>query len=101
MIDAIHDRAGSSPRSENLPGQNLPGEELPGPEALRVVVDLNRCQAYAQCCYAAPEHFVLHGREALFYHPAPLASARADVERARIACPVQAIRIEDTADGVL
>ncbi|MGU3541277.1 ferredoxin, partial [Methylobacterium sp. A54F] len=39
--------------------------------ALRVVADLNRCQGYAQCCYAAPEHFVLHGHEILFSDPAP------------------------------
>lgn len=63
--------------------------------ALRVSVDLNLCQAYAQCCYAAPRHFRLLGREALFYDPAPSASARADIERARLSCPVQAIRVED------
>lgn len=62
---------------------------------LRVTVDLNLCQAYAQCCYAAPDHFVLKGREALHYDPAPSAGARDDIERARIACPVQAIRVED------
>ncbi|GJE18911.1 ferredoxin [Methylobacterium marchantiae] len=62
---------------------------------LRVTVDLNRCQAYAQCCYAAPEHFALHGREALFYDPAPSASARLAIERARVSCPVQAIRVEE------
>ncbi|KQO67228.1 MULTISPECIES: ferredoxin [unclassified Methylobacterium] len=62
---------------------------------LRVTVDLNLCQAYAQCCYAAPHHFVLKGREALHYDPAPSAAARDDIERARIACPVQAIRVED------
>jgi ferredoxin len=67
-------------------------------EGLRVAVDLNRCQAYAQCCYAAPEHFVLQGREALFYHPAPPLSARDAVERARLACPVQAIRVEVVTD---
>jgi ferredoxin len=60
-----------------------------------VSVDLNRCQAYAQCCYAAPDHFVLHGREALYYDPAPDAAARMEIERARIACPVQAILVED------
>ncbi|MFC7663336.1 FAD-dependent oxidoreductase [Methylorubrum suomiense] len=38
---------------------------------MKVVVDLNRCQAYAQCVYAAPRHFVLHGREALVYDPSP------------------------------
>jgi ferredoxin len=74
---------------------------VPSPDArraaggLRVTVDLNLCQAYAQCCYAAPEHFVLKGREALHYDPAPSAAARADIERARIACPVQAILVED------
>ncbi len=62
---------------------------------LRVNVDLNLCQAYAQCCYAAPRHFRIDGREALFYDPAPSAEARADIERARISCPVQAIRVED------
>lgn len=66
---------------------------------LRVTVDLNRCQAYAQCCYAAPRHFVLHGREALFYDPAPKAGDRADIERARVSCPVQAIRVEDPAES--
>lgn len=65
------------------------------PTPLRVSVDLNLCQAYAQCCYAAPRHFRLIGREALFYDPAPSADARADMERARISCPVQAIRVED------
>ena len=64
-------------------------------KGLRVTVDLNLCQAYAQCCYAAPEHFVLKGREALHYDPAPSASARGAIERARIACPVQAIQVED------
>ena len=38
---------------------------------LRVVVDLNRCQGYAQCCYAAPDAFELRGHEILFYDPAP------------------------------
>jgi ferredoxin len=65
------------------------------PLGLRVSVDLNLCQAYAQCCYAAPGHFRIEGHEALFYDPAPAAEHRADIERARIACPVQAIRVED------
>ena len=73
-----------------------PSPSAPG---LRVVVDLNRCQAYAQCCYASPEHFVLQGREALYYHPAPPVSARDAIERARVACPVQAIRVEAPADS--
>ena len=62
---------------------------------LRVCVDLNLCQAYAQCCYAAPRSFRIEGHEALIYDPAPAARDRADIERARVACPVQAIRVED------
>ena len=64
------------------------------PPRLRVSVDLNLCQAYAQCCYAAPRHFRIEGREALFYDPAPTAGDHADIERARVSCPVQAIRVE-------
>jgi ferredoxin len=37
---------------------------------MRVVVDLNRCQAYAQCCYTVPDRFVLRGDEILVYDPA-------------------------------
>ncbi|WP_336488064.1 ferredoxin [Methylobacterium nigriterrae] len=58
---------------------------------MRVVVDLNRCQGYAQCCYAAPEHFVLRGHEILFYDPEPPAEKRAEIARAVQACPVRAI----------
>ncbi|MGC5779502.1 ferredoxin [Methylobacterium sp. NFXW15] len=61
---------------------------------MRVVVDLNRCQGYAQCCYAAPESFELRGHEILFYDPAPPEEARARIERARLACPVQAIFVQ-------
>lgn len=64
---------------------------------LRVVVDLNRCQGYAQCCFAAPDHFWLHGAEALSYHPMPGAADRVRILRAAAACPVQAIHVEDTA----
>ncbi|BAU94168.1 ferredoxin [Methylorubrum populi] len=58
---------------------------------MKVVVDLNRCQAYAQCIYAAPDHFALHGAEALVYDTAPDEAARAEIERAVQACPVRAI----------
>ena len=89
MFEAIDDQSG-------MPGRP---EATSTPRPMRVLVDLNRCQGYAQCCYAAPDHFVIEGHEALFYDPAPPASACADIERARIACPVQAIRVEDTAGG--
>ena len=38
---------------------------------MRIVVDLNCCQSYAQYCFLAPSVFKLHGEEALFYDPAP------------------------------
>ncbi|MDV2982769.1 UNVERIFIED_CONTAM: ferredoxin [Methylobacteriaceae bacterium AG10] len=68
---------------------------------MKVVVDLNRCQAYAQCLYAAPGHFALHGREALVYDPSPDEGARAEIERAVHACPVRAITAtsDDTTAG--
>ncbi len=61
---------------------------------IRIIVDLNRCQAYAQCCFAAPSVFHISGAEALVYDPAPPADLRMDVERAVRACPVRAIRVE-------
>ena len=85
MVEVVGGRSGGA----------SPAEAVRDRQPLRVVVDLNRCQGYAQCCYAAPAHFAIEGHEALFYDPAPAASARGDVERARIACPVQAIRVED------
>src|SRR5205807_792933 len=38
---------------------------------MRIVVDLNRCEGYAQCCFLAPEVFRLAGEEALRYDPTP------------------------------
>ena len=64
----------------------------PGP--IHVVVDLNRCQAYAQCCFLAPGVFKLHGEEALWYDPEPDASQREHVLRAAAVCPVQAIVVQ-------
>jgi ferredoxin len=61
---------------------------------LHVVVDLNRCQAYAQCCFLAPTVFALHGEEALWYDPSPDAAEREHVLRAATACPVRAITVE-------
>jgi ferredoxin len=61
---------------------------------LRIVVDLNRCQAYAQCCFLAPEVFKLHGEEILMYDPEPEEVERDKIVRAAAACPVQAIIVE-------
>jgi ferredoxin len=60
---------------------------------LRVIVDLNRCQAYGQCCFAAPGSFQLKG-EILVFDPAPPEDSRGDIERAMNACPVRAIRVQ-------
>ncbi|MFF3088025.1 ferredoxin [Streptomyces nojiriensis] len=65
---------------------------------MRIVVDLNRCQGYAQCVYLAYEVFRLGGQEALTYEPNPDDERRLQVERAAAACPVRAIVI-DRLDG--
>jgi ferredoxin len=59
-----------------------------------VSVDLTRCQAYAQCCFLAPDVFRLHGEEALWYDPSPDPEQQEHVVRAAAACPVQAITVE-------
>ena len=46
---------------------------------MRVVVDLNRCQGYAQCVFLAPDVFELHGEEALLYDLNP-----DDAQRVRV-----------------
>ena len=61
---------------------------------VRISVDLNRCQAYAQCCFLAPNVFALHGKEVLMHVPAPGGAQRLHVERAVAACPVRAIQLE-------
>jgi ferredoxin len=61
---------------------------------MRVVVDLNKCQLYAQCCFAAPGPFRLEGEEVLAYDPEPDEAMRERVTRAAAACPVAAILVE-------
>ncbi|MEE1768424.1 ferredoxin [Streptomyces sp. JV185] len=62
---------------------------------MRLVVDLNRCQGYAQCAFLAPDVFAMHGEESLLYNPHAEAAQREQVLRAATACPVQAILVED------
>ncbi|MDF2255216.1 ferredoxin [Streptantibioticus ferralitis] len=66
---------------------------------MRLVVDLNRCQSYGQCVYAAPTVFRFHGEESLEYDYAPDASTRHEVERAAAACPVQAITLSGATEA--
>ncbi|MEU5595067.1 ferredoxin [Streptomyces sp. NPDC020298] len=63
---------------------------------MRLVVDLNRCQGYAQCAFLAPDVFAMHGEESLVYDPHPADEQRERLARAVAACPVQAI----TAEGL-
>lgn len=61
---------------------------------MRLVVDLNKCQGYAQCIPLAPEVLQLIGEEAVSYDPNPDDSQRQRVLRAVASCPVQAIILE-------
>jgi len=67
---------------------------------MRVMVDLARCQSYGQCVFAAPEVFELTGQEVLEYDSAPSDEWRLHLERARAACPVQAIVLGPAAGPV-
>ncbi|WP_329088219.1 MULTISPECIES: ferredoxin [unclassified Streptosporangium] len=61
---------------------------------MRVVVDLARCQGYAQCAFLAPDTFRMRGEEALMFHSSPDEAQRDQVLRAVAACPVQAILVD-------
>ncbi|WP_432969368.1 FAD-dependent oxidoreductase [Dactylosporangium sp. CA-233914] len=65
---------------------------------MRVVVNLTRCQGYAQCAFLAPEVFRMSGAEALMYDPQPDEAQRERVLRAAAACPVQAILVDHVDD---
>ncbi|MEV5009857.1 ferredoxin [Streptomyces sp. NPDC093064] len=60
---------------------------------MRVVVDLTRCQAYAQCVFLAPAVFHLPGEETLLYRPDVPDEQLDRVRQAAAACPVQAILV--------
>ncbi|MCX4539469.1 ferredoxin [Streptomyces sp. NBC_01565] len=62
---------------------------------MRLVVDLNRCQGYAQCAFLAPDVFAMHGDEGLLYDPQAEDAQRARVAQAVAACPVQAILVDE------
>lgn len=66
---------------------------------MRIVVDLNRCQGYAQCVPLAPDVLRLNGEEALMYNPNPDNSLRLQVLRAAASCPVRAIIVDRLDEG--
>ncbi|MET4643237.1 ferredoxin [Streptomyces sp. NPDC006539] len=61
---------------------------------MRLVVDLNQCQGFAQCAFLAPDVFALHGGEALLFTSRFDEALREQVEQAAAACPVQAILVD-------
>ncbi|MER5519313.1 FAD-dependent oxidoreductase [Streptomyces sp. NPDC002763] len=61
---------------------------------MKIVVDLTRCQGYAQCAFAAPDVFTIRGDEALLYDTDPDDAQRDKIARAAAACPVQAIFLD-------
>ncbi|MFF3849248.1 ferredoxin [Streptomyces sp. NPDC002328] len=61
---------------------------------MRLVVDLNRCQGYAQCAFLAPDVFAMHGEEGLLYDPETDEAQREKLAQAAAACPVQAILVD-------
>jgi ferredoxin len=87
---AGHARAQEDQMTRDAPQPARP----PATTSFHIVVDLNRCQAYAQCCFLAPDVFQLHGEETLWYDPGPDEAQREHVLRAAAACPVQAIIVE-------
>ncbi|MFD3586140.1 ferredoxin [Streptomyces sp. NPDC058683] len=66
---------------------------------MRTVVDLTRCQGYAQCVFLAPQMFELHGEEGLLYTTAVPEDQVERVRQAVAACPVQAILLGEEVSG--
>ncbi|MFE7106569.1 ferredoxin [Streptomyces sp. NPDC057575] len=65
---------------------------------MRIVVDLTRCQGYAQCVFLAPKMFELHGDEGLLYSTAVPDDQAEHVRQAAAACPVQAILVGEAVN---
>ncbi len=61
---------------------------------MKVLVDLNRCQGYGQCVFAAPEAFWMEGGEALYFDYAPDPASADKVVKAAQACPMHAITVD-------
>ncbi|WP_318200146.1 ferredoxin [Streptomyces sp. SCL15-4] len=67
---------------------------------MQIVVDLTRCQGYAQCVFLAPDVFRLHGEEGLLYKPSVPDDRLERVRQVAAACPVRAILVgEEVGTG--
>ena len=60
----------------------------------RVSGEFDISQAHVRCCYTDSRHVRVEGRKDLFYDLVRAAESQADIERARVACTVLAIRVE-------
>ncbi len=61
---------------------------------MHIDVDRDACELHAQCVFAAPDVFAIDEDDELRYDPSPDPAQDDNVQRAALACPVQAIRLE-------
>ena len=61
---------------------------------IKVIVDMDKCQHYGQCCFEAEDVFHLDDEGRLVHASEVDDSRREDVESAADVCPMQAITIE-------
>jgi ferredoxin len=68
-----------------------------GTTQMRVVLDPQNCQAYANCLLTAPDVFDLDEEKgvAIIKQEHPAEELRSEVEEAVRSCPVQALTLED------
>jgi ferredoxin len=67
---------------------------------MKIVVDLNRCQSYGQCVFAAPKVFHFHGSNRSNMTTILTNEFTYRSRRAAAACPVQAISIGHDDDDM-
>ncbi|MQM28017.1 ferredoxin [Glycomyces albidus] len=60
---------------------------------MSIEVDMDTCELHAQCVFAAPDVFSIDEDDELRYDPDPDPAHDDAVQRAALACPVQAIRL--------
>ena len=60
---------------------------------VKILVDMDKCQHYGQCCFEAEDVFQLDDDGKLVYSKEVDDSRRSDVESAADVCPMQAITV--------
>ena len=62
---------------------------------IKVHVDMTKCKSYAQCCFIAPDVFMLNSKvDVLEYTPEADDSLLEDIKGAQEMCPTKAITFE-------